>query len=82
LNRLAYELAGLFEVYNYEWKFEDGLKLPTEDDIAKTLDGMHKRLYDEKDPLGSMEVGRIRMQRHDDKAEVYLYLGDYDEQDS
>ena len=71
-------LQKLFSEYNYQWNISGELKVPTQDDIKLTLDRTVERLYTE--PTGTqLEVGRLIVRKMDEGHEVYLHMGDYND---
>lgn len=69
-------LAELFNRLGYTWKIGGVLKIPTQDDLEKTLDKARQALYDEPVP-SELEVGRLLIRRvQPDVYETYLYIGD------
>lgn len=65
-----------FFVNGWTWRVGGELIVPSEDDIAKTLDRMKEVLYTEPDGT-QMELGRLIMRKDAEGYEVYVYLGDY-----
>lgn len=73
---LAHELALLFAVRNFKWKINGKMVIPGREEIAQTLDRAKELLYDEPVP-SQLEVGRLLIKRYaDDKFDVYIRLGE------
>lgn len=70
------ELAEFFKDNHYVWKFDNGKRTPTADDIQEVVDLAVQKLYDE--PSGSiLEVGRLIIQKSDNKTyDIYVHFGE------
>lgn len=65
----------IFVEQGYLWKVGADRKIPTEEDIEATLDKMMEVL--DNDPeSGSIEVGRLLVQKTDQGYAIYIHLGD------
>ena len=72
---IAAELHDIFAAKEYLWMVGGERVVPSEDDIQKALDTI-KSMLDVSPDIGSLEVGRIRVQRTDVGLEVYIFMGD------
>ncbi len=72
---IASDLHDIFVKKGYLWKVGSERRIPSEDDINKALDRI-RFVLDNEDDAGSLEVGRIRVQKTDAGMEVYVYIGD------
>lgn len=77
---LAKELKKVFDEKGYQWKFEEGLKTPTEADILDVLQEIMRRLEDQ--PLGTWyETGRLIFVKDLGLYDVYVHCGSLERQD-
>lgn len=78
-SKLALKLHEMFIQLGYQWKIGGKMETPTPKDLEQTLDRAKVVLYDEPVP-SQIEFGRLIIRRHtDNKFDVYLHLGDYND---
>lgn len=72
------EISTMFTENGWTWKFEDGDKVPSGDDVEKFLEGLNMTL-DERG--GSMiESGRLLIKSDEEgNSDVYLHVGEIKE---
>ncbi len=68
-------IARLFKKFDYQWKFTDGPRVPTKNDIAKTLDKLKTDLYDEPDEA-QWELGHLIVKKRAGHYDVFLRMGE------
>ena len=72
------EISTMFTENGWTWKFKDGDKVPSGDDVEKFLEGLNMTL-DERG--GSMiESGRLLIKSNEEgNTDVYLHVGEIKE---
>lgn len=69
-------LARMFVRRGYKWNFKDGTRrIPTEKEINGAVMDAVDRLMDEPN-LAQLEVGRLIVQKHDQRYDVYVHVGE------
>lgn len=69
-------IAHLFQASNLKWKFKDGYKVPTVDDISDAVFKAIDTLADEPD-LTQLEFGRLIVQKSGQFYEVYMHMAEF-----
>lgn len=70
-------IEDIFEKTGRQWKVDDNLIQPTQDDILKLLDEAAKRLYSEQ--VGTrLEKGGLIVEKKHRGHDVYVMVGSYE----
>lgn len=70
------EIADLFKRGNYKWKFTDGHRVPTRDEIQTTILNAIDALKDEGNNT-QVEMGRLIVKKSGQFYDVYVHLAEY-----
>lgn len=62
-----------FQQTGYMWKFKDGLRVPTLEEITESVERAIKSLEDKPD-MTQIEFGRLIVQRNDTYYDVYVHI--------
>lgn len=77
MRTLSTKLAEEFQKNDYKWAFSTGLKIPTAEDIDKTLDVMREHLLESEEDT-QIELGRLIMRKREGHYDVFMYMGETD----
>lgn len=78
---LADEAATFFLIHDRKWSIGGELVNPSPEDIQITLDRAHELLYGEDMNDGAaLSVGGMIIKRDGKHLDIYLHLGDYNDQ--
>lgn len=69
------KIASIFKNEGYAWKFSDGTRIPTEEEIAKTIWAGIDALAQSEDGT-QIEVGRLIVKRSGSKFDVYIHIAE------
>lgn len=75
MRELAEELATIFLVNGWEWKFDYGLATPNEDDIERAMLRAKEVLDSEEAENAQLEVGRLIFKKRDGVIDVFVFAG-------
>lgn len=69
------QIADIFGREGYTWRFSDGVRVPTEDEISKTVWAAIDALAAEEDN-SQVEVGRLIVKKKGSFYDVYLLVAE------
>lgn len=69
------KIANFYKKEGYQWKFQEGLRVPTEQDIDDVIGKAMDALSAEPDNT-QLEVGRLVVMKRNGRFEVYVHVAD------
>lgn len=69
-------IARLFKEAGYQWRFSDGLRVPTSEEINKTVVAAIGALEDAEENT-QIEIGRLLVKKREGFYDVFVHLADY-----
>lgn len=75
IKELSENLANIFLVNDYKWKFDYGLANPDANDIEMTLNKACEILNSQPDSDVQMEVGRLILKKRNGLIDVFVMIG-------
>lgn len=69
-------IANFFQASEFKWKFKDGYRVPTLDDIDDYVTQAIDKLVDEPD-LAQIEFGRLIVQKNGTSYDVYVHMAEF-----
>lgn len=67
------QIASIFQANGYSWKFSNGTRVPTEEEIAKTIWSAIDALRETENNT-QIEVGRLIVKKSGNKYDVYMHV--------
>lgn len=83
-NELCEQIATFFLLNDRTWTIDNEERIPTEEDVKLCLAKVAETLRQETTSVGTtcqMVIGGMIVKLIDDKFDVYLYLGEYSDND-
>lgn len=78
---LAQKIADVFSENGWVWKYKDGDKVPPVEDVKMVLDRLRDDLvdYEGEGEQPQIEMGRLIMKKREGHYDVFVWLGEHDE---
>lgn len=70
-----FKLADLFATAGYTWNFSDGVRVPNQEEIEKTIQAGAAMLANEPENA-QIEVGRLIIKKREGFVDVFLHVGE------
>lgn len=72
------DLYEYFLLRNYQWKFDNGKRIPSPEDIEKLLANCKQAIVEKSKPGEALSIstGRLEVKNRDGRFEVWVWAGD------